>query len=406
MATYKVLQDVEAEDKLVGPLSLRQFVYAAITVFFGYLSFFAVTKNVSFLLAFFVPPALFTAFLAVPWHGDQPTEVWAIAKLRFFLKPRKRIWDQSGAKNLVTITVPKKIERRLTDGLSQTEVRSRLYALATTIDSRGWAVKNSYINMSTQPIQEYASDRLVEATMLPQEVSNVDVSAADDILDEKANPIAHHFDSMISDAASTQRQQLMQTMQAPQQPTAATAQPPQAQSNTAWAAQPQTTIPQPQQPANYWYQGTGSASPIGTPAQPLGTMPPPTSMPFPPFNPALQAAEPTPAEKALLEQSTAANEYMDVANDHLKRIKTPEELAAEQQAAGAEAAQSITGPPQSSPIQATQATDDSDQKAQVTSEAQADIINLAHNDDLNVATIARQANKKRDDDQEVVISLR
>ncbi len=32
MATYKVIQDIEAEDKLLGPLSLRQFIYAVIVV--------------------------------------------------------------------------------------------------------------------------------------------------------------------------------------------------------------------------------------------------------------------------------------------------------------------------------------------------------------------------------------
>ena len=88
MATYKVIQDVEAEDKLVGPLSLRQFIYAAIAAFLLYLSFFAIAKGVPFLLLFFVPPALFTGFLAVPWHSDQPTEVWALAKLRFIVRSR------------------------------------------------------------------------------------------------------------------------------------------------------------------------------------------------------------------------------------------------------------------------------------------------------------------------------
>ncbi len=39
MATYKVLQDIEAEDKILGPLSLRQFIYGLITVFFLYLCF-------------------------------------------------------------------------------------------------------------------------------------------------------------------------------------------------------------------------------------------------------------------------------------------------------------------------------------------------------------------------------
>ena len=75
MSTYKVLQDIEAEDKLVGPLTLRQFIYAAISAFLLYLSFFAYTKNVAFLMVFFLPPAFLIGFLAIPWHGDQPTEI-------------------------------------------------------------------------------------------------------------------------------------------------------------------------------------------------------------------------------------------------------------------------------------------------------------------------------------------
>lgn len=44
---------------------------------------------------------------------------------------------------------------------------------------------------------------------------------------------------------------------------------------------------------------------------------------------------------------------------------------------------------------------------QVTPPVDAAIINLANNDDLNVATLARQANKKQAhlDDNEVVVSL-
>ena len=39
MATYKVLQDIEAEDKLIGPLTLKQFVFAIMTFGLGYLQF-------------------------------------------------------------------------------------------------------------------------------------------------------------------------------------------------------------------------------------------------------------------------------------------------------------------------------------------------------------------------------
>jgi len=39
MATYKVIQDIEAEDKLLGPMTLRQFIYAVIVVVMGFVAF-------------------------------------------------------------------------------------------------------------------------------------------------------------------------------------------------------------------------------------------------------------------------------------------------------------------------------------------------------------------------------
>ena len=374
MGTYKVIQDIEADDKLVGPLSLRQFIYACLAAFMGWLSFFAFTKHATFLIALFLPIGLFTGFLAFPWGRDQPTELWALAKLRFFLKPHKRIWDQTGVKDLVTITVPKRVERFLTDGLSQSEVRSRLNVLANTIDSRGWAVKNVNVNMATMAPSYAASDRLVDASTIPQEVANVDVTASDDMLDEKANPVAHQFDAMITQAAANHRQQLMTQLQQPH------------------TAAPQTAVT----PADYWFlnQPSASAVPDGQAMFASSTVVAPATNDVPAGVPS--AATPTAAEEALAAKLKAANEAVSTVTNHLKTIETPEQIATRQAAEQREKAR-----------QAAEAATLTAQKAQVTSEKRAAIINLANNDDLNVATIARQAQKAKDeDDGEVVISLR
>lgn len=200
MATYKVLQDIEAEDKFVGPLTLKQFIFMAITAMCLYLSIFALTKGVWVVGVLLLPIIVVGSFLGFPWGRDQPTEVWLLAKLRYLLKPRKRIWDQSGIKELVHITVPKHIVQDLTNNLSQSEVKSRLRALAQTIDSRGWAVKNVSVNMFTEPSYAAASDtsdRLIAMSSLPQItptiVSNVD--ASDDIFsNQHADLIASQID--------------------------------------------------------------------------------------------------------------------------------------------------------------------------------------------------------------------
>jgi hypothetical protein len=218
MATYKLIQDIEAEDKILGPLTLRQFIFALIAVFFLYICFFCLTKGVFFLLILFLPPALFFGFFALPFGRDQPTELWALAKLRFWFKPRRRIWNQSGVKELVTITVPKKIERVLTDGLSKNEVQSRLRALANTIDSRGWAIKNvgasSYAPYGSAALDGGGSDRLIAFDNLPQEVPTYQVPAAADIMDPDNNPIARQFDTMIAQSAQSRHQLLINQLNA------------------------------------------------------------------------------------------------------------------------------------------------------------------------------------------------
>lgn len=221
MATYKLIQDIEAEDHILGPLTLRQFIFALVGAFCWYLSFIFFVKHVYVLLIVSLPPALFCTFFAIPFGRDQPTEVWALAKLRFLFKPRRRIWDQSGVKELVTITVPKRVERVLTKGFSQTEVQSRLKALANTLDTRGWAIKN--VDASNR-FNQGQSDRLIDIGLAPQEVPNYDAQASDDILDVTSSPVAQQFQNMIDRSTQQHRQHVIDEMNAAQtQPVAAPA---------------------------------------------------------------------------------------------------------------------------------------------------------------------------------------
>ncbi|HSX15593.1 MAG TPA: PrgI family protein [Candidatus Saccharimonadales bacterium] len=377
MATYKVLQDIEAEDKLIGPLTLRQCIYAAIAALSLYLGFLATTKHAAFMLAIFVPIAATTSFFAFPWGRDQPTEVWALAKIRFLIKPRKRIWDQSGMQELVTVTAPKIIQHALTNGLSQEEVRSRLSALATTVDSRGWAIKNVQANLNA--FGSPASDRLVQGSVLPQQVAGIDIPEADDMLNESASPVAQHFQSMMNASAAAHRQQLMAQMQQPATPPMQPAQ----------AAQPQ------QQPADFWFMHPtatvpGQATFVDTPVIVPGAQPAAPAIP--------QAATPTAEEEALLQKLHHTEQVSTTAAyGHMKTLKTPAQIAEEEAAARRAAADAAA--------QAAAAA--AAAKPQVTPEAQAVILDLSNNDDLDVATIARQAHKATGgDDGEVVISLR
>ena len=119
MAVYKVIQDVEADDKLIGPLSMKQFIFACVAVGFGFVGFLIASKTSILAFIPFIPFIIIPGALAAPLGKDQPTDVWLAAKIRFLIKPRKHVWDQDGLKNLVTITVPKKVEHLYTNGLNE-----------------------------------------------------------------------------------------------------------------------------------------------------------------------------------------------------------------------------------------------------------------------------------------------
>jgi hypothetical protein len=356
MATYKVIQDIEAEDHFVGPLTLKQFIFACTGVLFGYLNIFALTKGAPVLMGLFLPPMFLGFFLAIPWSRDQPTELWLLGRVRFFIKPKKRIWNQAGVQELVTITAPKKEEKPLTKNYSQGEVKSRLKALAETIDSRGWAVKHSTLEESQLPGQDLVSDRLVSPSILPQQVPAIDYENVPDLLDPSSSPLSGDLDNMIEQKDTTRRNELLQKMDK-----ARRGEPLQAE------AQPNIAVNQSHAPSKK------------VPAAQNSSM----------------------DEQLLVKELQAKKQAGDLARSHMRGISLNRKPSPQSQASnGSDDSQS--------PQDTTQQPPDS-QKAQaaMTSGSSPDTMRLANNNDLNIATLAREADRKGENgDGEVVISLR
>jgi hypothetical protein len=387
MAVYKVIQDVEAEDKLVGPLTFRQFVYALIAVGFAFLSYFLIAHHAGFLAIPFLPVAMISGFFAFPWGRDQPTEIWALAKIRYFFKPRRRIWDQSGAKDLVTITAPKKVSINYTNGLNQNEVHSRLRVLADTLDSRGWAVRNVDPNSPDQVVQAIGnqnSDRLIIATPAPVPVIETDVKDADDIMDAQNNPIARQFDDMITASAKAHRQQIINNLQ-------------QTQATQAYGSG--TTTSHADSSGGRWFLGqpmqpavSASQSAVTFNEQVVTPGAPEEALPVTPANP-------TNEEEELIKKLVKEGDRPAISYAHLHTIQP---LSVQAQMAKAQAEEAEKQRQAEIARQALAAQQQA--QASVTQSQDAGILDLASNNDLNVATIAREAQKRRPQD-EVVISL-
>lgn len=88
---FQVPQFIETEDKIVGPFSIRQFIYVGAAGAFSFFLYFTVQTWLWFLLSvFFVGGALALAFLKV--EGRNLPNVVASA-FRFYWQPQTYVWQ-------------------------------------------------------------------------------------------------------------------------------------------------------------------------------------------------------------------------------------------------------------------------------------------------------------------------
>lgn len=203
MAVYKVPQDVEAEDKLLGPFSFKQFIFlivSAMMLGFAYLLF----RILPPLVIIPLPAALLFGALALPLRKDQPMEIYLAAIISFHLRPKRRLWHADGIETLVEVTVPKIEEKPLGKGYDQEEVNRRLAYLANLVDTQGWAVRGV-----SNPNSSMQADLYHEA-----------IGTAD-VMDDSST--AGRIDSLIAQADTKRREEMMARMRQPSPaPTVAT----------------------------------------------------------------------------------------------------------------------------------------------------------------------------------------
>ncbi len=255
MSRYKVAQDVEAEDKILGPFSFRQFIYllvaaAGIALAWGLSQVFLPLAVIP------VPIILLFGALALPLRKDQPMEVYLAAVISFYTKPRRRMWQPDGISSLIEITVPEKVEIERTKNLSQDEAERRLAYLSQLADTHGWSIRHTRVPDAQGSM---ISDVYFEA----QQTS--------DMFDDNSSE-ARAMTRRIEQSNQARRRAAIERMQAP--PTALPA---------VADGQPLQQAPVPYQPA--WPQA--QPQPYQAAPQPAPTIPPQAT---PPYQPPVDAA--------------------------------------------------------------------------------------------------------------------
>ena len=222
MGQYKVPQNVETEDKILGPLSVKQFIYVIIALMWAFLMWRIFSAYIIVALIFAFPVTGFFLLLGFGQREGVPFEDYVVAFIRFLIVPRKRMWIKDDSKEVIVKDVEKpKDEFALGKNVSSGQLKK----LANIIDTRG-NYKDPSISLSADdneaevyaariigPAQVGTSTAAAQAGVLKTQSATI----RDDVLDQ-ANPRSEQVAQMlISAEEATHDNAVKQVNQALQQ---------------------------------------------------------------------------------------------------------------------------------------------------------------------------------------------
>lgn len=105
MSQYKVPQNVDMQDKIVGPLTMFQFLYLLAGGMIFYTTFKAQQTVLMILVG--IPAALVGLAMAFVKVNDRPFGQFVIAYIFYLTHPKSRVWHQGGSNPTVKVTQDK-----------------------------------------------------------------------------------------------------------------------------------------------------------------------------------------------------------------------------------------------------------------------------------------------------------
>jgi len=130
---FRVPQNIDLEDKVVGPFTMKQFLYLLVggILDYVYLKFF----NFYLFLLFAIPTTIFFIAMAAFRYQDQPFPKFLQSLVLFALKPKHRIWGKNAPEPEYVI---RKKEAPKPKAESRYVSKTELEKLAQIVDTRGW----------------------------------------------------------------------------------------------------------------------------------------------------------------------------------------------------------------------------------------------------------------------------
>jgi PrgI family protein len=138
-SSYKIPQNVELEDKILGPFTLKQFLYllaGGLVTFVNFSTVYTVSQGAFFATTFFTW-VIVAAFVFIKPY-DQPFAKFITSFISFSTRPSRRAWKRLPTLAEIKLEDHQAPPKVVKQEPSEEEVRSKLSRLAHVIDSRGW----------------------------------------------------------------------------------------------------------------------------------------------------------------------------------------------------------------------------------------------------------------------------
>ena len=128
---FQVPQNIDMQDRIVGPLTMAQFVYAIVGAGLTYGAYTSLVSPINLMVAAII--AMLTFAIIFVKINEQPFLKFAAFVLQFLVMPKKMIWHQASQPGVkVQFYVVKKGKTQLPSNAVSSE---DIYNLANKIDA-------------------------------------------------------------------------------------------------------------------------------------------------------------------------------------------------------------------------------------------------------------------------------
>ena len=168
---YKVPQKIDLEDKIIGPLTLKQFIYLLAGGMVDYIILSATSSSLGgwVLIVLVSLVALCFAFVQIE---EQPFSYLIANFFSYVLRPKLRLWDKRSQTARV-VEFKNKREDKSNQPLIKRpeEVKSSLEALSQVLDTHGWSPEQYKEELERYGIKSDLEERIKSSSEARKELN-------------------------------------------------------------------------------------------------------------------------------------------------------------------------------------------------------------------------------------------